>query len=665
MTTKVTSRLAFIRKLLCVLSLTTFAVPFAMAAPPAPNVILITLDTVRADRMGFLGSKLGLTPNLDAFARQSSVFTRAYSQVPLTAPSHATILTGTYPQFNQVNDFQVPLSPDLPYAPEIFRARGYHTAAFIGAIILDPSAKFAPGFDRGFDTYDAGFRARHSGEDRYSTTERRGADVTAHALAWLTAHPKGPLFIWVHLYDAHHPYDPPEPYKTRYAHALYNGEVAYVDSTVGKFLRQLRARGLYDNAIIAVMADHGEALGEHGEDTHGIFLYDETIHVPLLIKRPGAITAAKQIQQRVGLVDVLPTILDAAGLPIPPTVQGQSVLPAMIAKNAASPADHPAYAESDYPHRAYGWSPLRALRTGKYLYIDAPRRELYDQTIDPKSAHDLSTSSTAVTTTLAEQLDTFRRKTSSAEEAPKAAIDPEAQQKLAGLGYMASGANGSSAAAKDAGADPKDEIQIANLTNQANFFMEDNRCHEAIPVWQQLIPKEPDASLPLIQLGKCLIMTRDFEKAVPILRNIVESHPDLAISRFQLASSLLATQDVAGAATQLEIVVTKIPNWERARLMLATAYMQMNRPPDAIKQCEAVLQFDPNHPQTNLLLGRILLETGDAEGALPRLNKASEVQPDSPAPHMLLADAYEKLGRKADAERERAQAKLLGGSDDQ
>jgi len=661
-------RVAFVRKLLCVLSLASSAISVALAAPPpTPNVILITLDTVRADRMGFLGSKLGLTPNLDALARQSAVFTRAYSQVPLTAPSHATILTGTYPQFNQVNDFQVPLSPDLPYAPEIFRAHGYRTAAFIGAIILDPAAKFAPGFDRGFDTYDAGFTARHSGEDRYSTTERRGADVTAHALSWLAANPKGPFFIWVHLYDAHHPYDPPEPYKTRYAHALYNGEVAYVDSTVGKFLRQLRARGLYDSSIIAVMADHGEALGEHGEDTHGIFLYDETIHVPLLIKikRPGAITAAKQIQQRVGLVDVLPTVLDAAGLPVPQTVQGQSLFSIMNGKDPVAPTDHPAYAESDYPHRAYGWSPLRALRTGKYLYIDAPRRELYDQTVDPKSARDLSSSSTAVTTTLAEQLDTFRQKTSSTEKAPQAALDPEAQQKLAGLGYMASGANGSSAAAKDAGADPKDEIQIANLTNQANFFMEDNRCHEAIPVWQQLIPKEPDASLPLIQLGKCLIMTLDFERAVPILRGIVESHPDLAISRFQLASSLLATDDVAGAATQLEIVVTKIPNWERAHLMLATAYMQMNRPPDAIKQCEAVLQFDPNHPQTNLLLGRILLDSGDAEGALLRFNKASQMQPDSPAPHMLLADAYEQLGRKAAAKRERAEAKRLGGSDDQ
>jgi arylsulfatase A-like enzyme/Flp pilus assembly protein TadD len=634
--------------------------------------------------MGFLGSKLGLTPNLDILASQSVVFTRAYSQVPLTAPSHASILTGTYPQFNQVNDFQVPLATELPYAPEIFRAHGYHTAAFIGAIILDPGAKFAPGFDRGFDTYDAGFSAQHSGEDRYHTTERRGGEVVAHALAWLNQHPRAPFFMWVHLYDAHHPYDPPQPYKSKYATAPYNGEVAYTDSVVGKFLRQLRARGLYEGAVIAVMADHGEALGEHGEDTHGIFLYDETIHVPLLIKLPRTVATGKKapaasfirkkrIEERVELVDVLPTILQAAGVAVPQQVQGVSLFGMMETKANTNPAsttvptspDRPAYAETDYPHRAYGWSPLRALRTGKYLYIDTPHRELYDQTVDPKAAHDLSATSTAVTSTLAGQLDGFRQNTSSSREAPKAAIDPDAQEKLAGLGYVASGANGPTAGVKDVGADPKDKIEIANMTNQANFLLEEGGCAEAIPLWQQLIPKEPDASLPYIQLGKCLIMTRDFQKAVPILRKIVESRPDLTISRFQLSMSLLAIQDVAGAATQLEIVVAKIPNWERAHLMLANAYMQMNRAPDAIKQCEAVLEFDPNHFPTNLLLARILLASGDAAAALPRLNKAAELQPGSPEPHMLLTNAYDQLGRKTDADRERAEAKRLGASDEQ
>ena len=306
--------MSVIRQLVCVVWLAASAL--AGTALP-PNVILITLDTVRADRMGFLGSKRGLTRNLDALARQSVVFTRAYSQVPLTAPSHATILTGTYPQFHQVKDFQVPLGKDLPYAPEILRAKGYRTAAFIGAMVLDPGVGLARGFDRGFDTYDAGFHNPYPGEDRYSSTERRGGEVVGHALAWLKAHRRGPFFMWVHLYDPHDPYDPPEPYKSKYAAAPYDGEIAYADSAVGKLLSQLRARGLYDGSVIAVMADHGESLGDHGEDFHGFFLYDETIHVPLVIKLPGGSSAGKRIENRVGLVDVLPTILQAAGIPVP------------------------------------------------------------------------------------------------------------------------------------------------------------------------------------------------------------------------------------------------------------------------------------------------------------------------------------------------------------
>ncbi len=278
------------RGLLCILYLVASSMAGVAAPPPdtrPPNVILITLDTTRADRMGFLGSKRGLTTNLDVLARQCVVFTHAYSQVPLTTPSHATILTGTYPQFHQVNDFGVPLAEALPYAPAIFRAHGYHTAAFVGSLVLDPGAGSAPGFDRGFDTYDAGFHRRRVGEDRYQAIERRGGEVVAHALAWLNQHPKGPFFIWVHLYDAHDPYDPPEPYKNRYPTTPYDGEIAYVDSVLGKLLGYLRAHSLYAGSLIAVMADHGEALGDHGEATHGIFLYDETIHVPLLIKLPG------------------------------------------------------------------------------------------------------------------------------------------------------------------------------------------------------------------------------------------------------------------------------------------------------------------------------------------------------------------------------------------
>src|SRR5271165_1067263 len=277
------------------------AVPPRRSPAQHPNVILITLDTTRADRMGFLGSKLGLTPNLDAMARQGIVFTRAYSHVPLTTASHATILTGTYPQFNHVNDFGVPLSPNLPYLPALLGQHGYQTGAFVGSLILDPLDGTAPGFDRGFDVYDAGYHLRRRGADRYKTVERRGGEVVDHALAWLSHAPDKPFFLWVHLYDAHDPYDPPSPYKERFAAQPYDGEIAYADACVGKLLDALRSHGLYDETFVAVMADHGESLGAHGENTHGIFLYDETIQVPLLIKLPHAIAAGTRIENRVEL----------------------------------------------------------------------------------------------------------------------------------------------------------------------------------------------------------------------------------------------------------------------------------------------------------------------------------------------------------------------------
>jgi choline-sulfatase len=668
------------RRLLCLVCSVASAMAGTSAPPPAksqpPNVILITLDTTRADRMGFLGSKRGLTPNLDALARQSVVFTRAYSQVPLTTASHATILTGTYPQFHQVNDFGVPLAEDLPYAPYIFRGNGYHTAAFVGSLVLDPEARSAPGFERGFDTYDAGFHRRHQGEDRYQAIERRGGEVIGHTLAWLTTHYEGPFFIWVHLYDAHDPYDPPEPYKTKYAAAPYDGEIAYADAAVGKLLSWLRLRGLYDGALIAVMADHGEALGEHGETTHGIFLYDETIRVPLLFKLPRERSAGKRIESRAGLVDVLPTILEAVGIAIPHDVQGESLLsmlkpatlkpaPAGQAGTAASKAsetspDRSAYAESDYPHRTFGWSSLRALRTGKYLFIEAPHKELYDQSADPKAERNLSTTSVAVTNTLASQLDAFRQKTGTAKEAPKVSADPDLQERLNALGYVASDSSASAALGiKDTGADPKDKVEVVNLLHRAEMFKEDTHFVEAVPLLEQVIALEPNLPITYLQLGTALSSLKEYEKAVPILRKAVEMRPDLTVPRYQLGSALFETGDFAAATVQFETAVARSPNWPEAHLSLATAYARTGRLTDAIPEYTKVIELRPNHYSAHLLLGRALALTGNPAAAVPNLVKAAELQPKSPEPHAFLADAYVQLGQQADAERERAEAQRM------
>lgn len=637
------------------------------ASPALPNLILITLDTTRADRMGFLGSDRGLTPNLDALAKQSAIFTHAYSQAPLTPVSHATILTGTYPQFHQLNDFEVPLAKDLPYAPEVLHAHGYHTAAFVASIVLDPTAG-ASGFDRGFDAYDAGFHHNGPGEDRFETIERRGSEVIARALAWLSRHPNGPFFLWVHLYDAHDPYDPPEPFKTRYASSPYDGGVAYEDSVFGKFLAELKARALFDGSMIAVMADHGESLGAHGEDTHGIFLYDETIHVPLLIKLPHQAIVEKRIDNRVELVNVMPTLLQAAGIAIPSEVQGESLLGLIKAppEDAASDwRDRQAYAETDYPRSSFGWGALRSLRAGKYLYVQAPRREVYDQAADPKAEHNLAPESTAVADALSGRLDAFRSKTSNKREAPKAVMDPAAEEKLAALGYVAGRANSAKSKTPGHEVDPKDKVEISNMIDHAEVFLEDGDFQAAEPLLRKVIAKEPDMPGAYGKLGECLIGMKHFKDALPVLRKAVELNPESPVPHFQLAEGLVGAGDFAGAIPELELAVTQSPNFEDAHVFLETAYARTNRVPETIRECRIVLKFRPDHFGSYLILGRFLELSGDLQGAVPNLKKAATLQPKAPEPHLVLADVYRHLGRNADAAREQATAERLAANANQ
>ena len=638
---------------------------YALAASP-PNIILITLDTTRADRMGFLGSRRGLTPNLDALAGQSAVFTHAYSQAPLTSVSHATILTGTYPQYHQVLDFPMPLVKDVPYGPDLLHSQGYQTGAIIGSIALDPSG--APGFARGFDTYDASFQHKGSkNQTRYETAERRAGDVVAHALKWLNEHPKRPFFLWVHFYDPHDPYDPPEPYKTKYASELYDGEIAYMDSAVGDLLHELKTRNLYDGSMIAVMADHGESLGAHGEETHGVFLYDETIHVPLLIKLPHG-AAHQQIENRVELVDVMPTMLQVAGVAVPKEVQGESLLSLINEagteqKSAAETwRDRPAYAEADYGRLAYGWSALQSLRAGKYLYVQAPRRELYDQIADPNAEHNLASQSAAVADTLSTRIEAFRQKTLTKREMPAVNTDPATQEKLAGLGYVSSTGKVPKPDALNQGADPKDKIETANGIRRVNFLFENGKYGDAVPVLQQLIAKDPDVAVLYAKLGGSYMKLHQYDKAVPVLRKAVELEPNLSVAQMDLGKSLLRTDDFNGAATVFEAFLVRLPASLEAHLLLEGAYARANRVPETIKECRKVLSYLPDHFRSHLTLGEFLAKSGDPTAGLPELQKASELRPNDPQPHAALAVVYDQLGLKTDADREREQAESLAAN---
>ncbi len=639
--------------------LTAFVTSFLLCAMPRaqvrPNVLLITLDTTRADRMGFLGSTRGLTPNLDALARTATVFMRAYAQAPITTVSHATILTGTYPPFHGVDDFGAPLPASVPYLPDLFRRHGYRTAAFVGSLVLDPRAGTAPGFDRGFDTFDAGFRLRRPGEDRYQTIERRGDGVVTRALGWLQQQ-REPFFLWVHLYDPHDPYDPPADLKSRFATAPYDGEIASVDRQVA---RLLAAPGVANEALVVVAADHGEALGDHGEATHGVFLYDETLHVPLVVRFPGHRAAVARVAARVALADVAPTVLEAVGLPVPAEMQGQSLTSLTAAP--AKALDHPVYAESTYPRRAFGWSPLMAWRADRFLYVRAPQRELYDLAADPGATRNVAGTRARVADGMEAELGQFLNRAGGSGASGRAGgstpprVDPAVAERLAALGYV----GGSGGAPVATGVDPKDRIGLANMLHDAVVAVEDGAYQRAIPLLEQVTSREPGIPLAQFQLGVARARQRQYAQAIAPLTRAAALQPHDMRAHYELGLALYETGDLKGAAAQFSIVAAKRPEWADARYSLGSVDARIDRVPEAIAELRAAIDLEPRHFRANLLLGRILTLQGAVAAAIAHLRTAVEAQPSAREAHEFLADAYEKAGNGAEAARERQRAQAL------
>ena len=452
--------------------------------------------------------------------------------------------------------------------------------------MLDPVNGMAPGFDRGFEFYDAGFHKRASKESRHQSVQRRGREVADRALAWLSKHSHGPFFLWVHLYDSHDPYDPPEPYKARYASLPYDGTVTYDDSAVGKVLHYLQGNGLFGGTLIAVMGDHGESLGEHGESTHGVFLYGSTLHVPLVIKYPGQ-KVGKRVEGRVSLVDVAPTILNQVGIRAPGEMQGRAL------NKPSGLAERPAYAESDYPNRAFGWSTLRALRSGKYLYVQAPRPELYDESVDRQDEHDLAKNSEAVVHTMSAHLENLRKKTAGGGAAERV-MDPGDQQKLQALGYVA--ASGAKApATADALPDPKDRIELANLLHAALFDVEDAKYEQAVAKLQKILAVQPDMATAALQMGTTLVTLKRYPKAVAPLRKAVALLPDSGVAHYELGVALVETKDCAKAVEQFQAALTTIPTWADAHFNLAKGYACTGKTDDAVNELDTVLGLRPDH----------------------------------------------------------------------
>jgi choline-sulfatase len=541
--------------------------PVLSRAATKPNIVLITLDSTRADRMGFLGSKARLTPNLDGLARQSMIFEQAYSQAPLTVVSHATILSGTYPQTHHVTEFGARLAPTLPFVPDLLQARGYHTAAFVGSIALDPKNGLAPGFERGFTLYDAGFQPLQRGKG--SSSARPAAQIVGRAIVWLARNPQGPFFLWVHLNDP------------RSASAgSYDASVAAADTAVEKLIAVLRASKLYDDALIVIASDHGESLGLHGEETHGVFLYDETIHVPLLLKLPQNQSAGKRVNARARLVDIAPTILEIAGVPIPSQMQGQSLV--RIAKGNA---DQPVYSINSFPQQAFGWSTLESWRVGKYLYIRAPKPELYDLSADPGATRNLAQTSKATIETIAGQLEAFdRRFSDSGNTTGSSELTSSEMQKLASLGYVGLQKSTASVNAAATGIDPKDGIGAANKILSALALLDEGKPERAAGILQPLPADGAKMYLAQFVMGAALARQQQYPQAIEYLRHAIELQPDSTWAHYEMGSVLLKTSDYKTAVVHLEIASSRLPDFAAAHLLLAQAYEHLGRTEDAKRE---------------------------------------------------------------------------------
>jgi arylsulfatase A-like enzyme/cytochrome c-type biogenesis protein CcmH/NrfG len=636
----------------CCLVTAAWAGPVPDKAQP-PDVFLVTIDTLRADHIHCYGYEKIDTPALDGLAKDGIRFEQAFTPSPITNSSHATILTGLLPSDHGVTDFGAPLSSDHPTWAELLKPRGYHAAAFIGAVILD-SKSLAPGFDRGFDFYD-NFPEHVTTKSRWGRVERRGMEVVQHAENWLDAHRSSPHFVWVHLYDPHDPYEPPEPFASLYKERLYDGEIAYADSALGHFVAYLKKQGWYDGAVIIVVGDHGEGLGEHNEDTHGIFLYDSTTHVPLMVKLPGQETKGREVAGQVRTTDILPTVLDLVGAQPPARLDGESLRPYFAGGETSG---RTAFGETDYPLH-FGWAPLRSVRDGGVKFIEAPRPELYDLHSDPGEIHNAYESADANVQRLRGMLAELRKKMP--EQASRGAVGQVTSDELRALGYVgpvdaSSPSNGPAATPLP---DPKDKIEEQNLLHKAMLAIDDERTDAALGALKKVLEMDPKSATALGQLGQLELTAKNYAAAADYLGRAREVRPEDATTAFSYGEALQMTGNLPGACDALQAGLKVNPNQFSARLLLGKVYLAMKDMPAAEDQFEAALLLQPGSVDAQLGLAEVLIARRRFGEAIPQLLAITRSQPRNAEVYAFLARAYSGLGKKEEAMAAERRAKAL------
>jgi arylsulfatase A-like enzyme/Tfp pilus assembly protein PilF len=611
------------------------------------NVILLTLDTLRADHLGAYGSTDVRTPNLDRLAREGVVFEQAMTTAPLTLPAHSSMMTGQFPPRHGVRDnggfF---LGPEQVTLAEVLAAWGFQTGATVGAFVLD--SKW--GLDQGFATYQDDFDLTNVKAMSLASVKRPGNEVVDLALKWMDTVGDRPFFSWLHLYDPHAPYDSPEPYRSEYKGHPYRGAIAFTDAQVGRVLAYLTDRGLADRTIVIVAGDHGEGLGEHGEETHGFFVYESSMHVPLIVRAPFAATQGRRVTQPVRTVDIMPTVLDLLQIPAPEALAGVSLTPLMAGDSAEMPLD--GYGEAMYPLHHYGWSELTAMRSDRYKLIDAPRPELYDLAQDPRELTNIFEARRSVGDAM---LRTLRdKKKAMAQTAPAAPknqdVDPETRARLAALGYV-----GSFVATADGPvserADPKDKIGLFNLMTTARDIAKgSDPGAEAIAMLRTVVKEDPNVIDAWFMLGNEYFKAGKFQDAVMQFSRALVLKPDYDLAIINMANAYRRMGKDAAALAGYEHYVLIDPKNAYVRYQIGEIYLDRGELPRAETEFEAALAIDPKLASARVATGVLAYQRGQVVQAEQILKDALALKADVRLAHFNLALIAEGRGDEGGAE---------------
>ena len=586
--------------------------------PEDRSLVLVTLDTTRADRIGAFGGTTVPTPNLDRLAREGTIALDATSQVPLTLPSHASILTGRYPASHGVHHNGIyRLRGDEETIAEHLSASGFDTAGFVASYVLNRGF----GTEQGFEVYDDVEVNRYAlGRDQVFEAQRTADEVNARVFPWLDAHRGKRFFLWVHYYDPHEPYDPPEKPGRTLQGGGYDREISYVDACLGDLVEKLRETGVLDRALLVIAGDHGEGLGEHGENTHGLFLYEGTLHVPLLLRAPGLIPAGRSIGGAVELVDLAPTVADYLGLPAFTRAQGKSLRPRIEGTNDGRSAK--AHAETMMPRLEFGWAELRMLRDGRFKYIDAPRPELYDVRADPAEERDLARVDGARAAHLAGELDAWLAATAEApaDRASRRALDPDEESRLRSLGYLAGEAL-NSGRSDGSLLDPKDGIKEARALDAARDLLRAGDAAGALAALEPILAANPrnhqarvSRVLALIETGELPRAEEEAERALALSGADGAVAPALAdTARGVLASVLRLQGKNREAEAEYRRLLANDPRNESASVDLARLLGETHRAGEAARLLVGVLADDPRNGMA--LAARFQLETRRGDDA--------------------------------------------------